>query len=149
MLHEQFTCWLLTLHKIILAHHHDNCECDCGFCVSCGELDTLSIGGFIHLMPTISSLPWSATFSFSVVFMDSCNLCHSNKLESLFECPVLCLLYDEEEVEFWMYEPIDLTEQSTTNSATGATMQDGRLFFFCLYLQLRLLPIIHLSRTYL
>ena len=39
--------------------------------------------------------------SFFVVFMDSCNLCHSNKLESLFECPVSHLLYDEGEVELW------------------------------------------------
>ena len=65
--------------------------------------------------------------------MDSCNLCHSNKLESLFECPVSRLLYDEGEVEFWMYEPIDLTEQSATNSATGATMQGVRVLFLGFY----------------
>ena len=45
-----FTRWLTTLHKIILAHHDENCECDCGFCVSCGDLDSLSIGGFMRLM---------------------------------------------------------------------------------------------------
>ena len=41
-----------TLHKIIFAHHDKNCECecDCGFCVSCGDLDTLSIGGCMRLM---------------------------------------------------------------------------------------------------
>ena len=50
MLHEQFTRWLTTLHKIILAHHDEHCECDCGFCVSCGDLDSLSIGGFMRLM---------------------------------------------------------------------------------------------------
>ena len=50
MLHEQFTRWLTKLHKIILAHHDEHCECDCGFCVSCGDLDSLSIGGFMRLM---------------------------------------------------------------------------------------------------
>ena len=68
--------------------------------------------------------------SFFVVFMDSCNLCHSNKLESLFECPISRLLYDEGEVEFWMCGPMDITEQSAANSGTGATMQGERLFFF-------------------
>ena len=33
------------------------------------------------------------------------------------------MLYDEGEVEYWMYEPVDLTEQSSTKAATGATMQ--------------------------
>ena len=33
------------------------------------------------------------------------------------------LLYDEGEIDYWMYEPVDLTEQSATNSATGTTMQ--------------------------
>ena len=50
MLHEQFSRWLQTLHKIILAHHDDNCECDCAFCLSCGDLDNLSIGTFMRLM---------------------------------------------------------------------------------------------------
>ena len=50
MLHEQFSRWLQTLHKIILAHHDDNCECDCGFCLSCGDIDNLSIGTFMRLM---------------------------------------------------------------------------------------------------
>ena len=82
--------------------------------------------------------------------MDSCNLCHSNKLESLFECPVSRLLYDEGAVEFWMYEPVDLTEQYATNSATGATMQGVRLFFFGLCPSTPPLNvIIHLYRTYL
>ena len=53
----------------------------------------------------------------------SCHMCHSNKLESVFECEVSRLLYDEGEVEYWMYEPVDLTEQSATNAATGSTMQ--------------------------
>ena len=35
----------------------------------------------------------------------------------------LCLLYDEGELEYWMYEPVDLTEQSASNAATGSTMQ--------------------------
>jgi len=50
-------------------------------------------------------------------------MCHSNKLESVFECEVSRLLYDEGEVEYWMYEPVDLTEQPATNAATGSTMQ--------------------------
>ena len=50
-------------------------------------------------------------------------MCHSNKLESVFECEVSRLLYDEGEVEYWMYEPVDLTEESATNAATGSTMQ--------------------------
>ena len=40
-----------------------------------------------------------------VHFLSSCNMCHSNKLESVFECEVSRLLYDEGEVEYWMYEP--------------------------------------------
>ena len=55
--------------------------------------------------------------------LSSCHMCHSNKLESVFECEVSRLLYDEGEVEYWMYEPVDLTEQSATNAATGSTMQ--------------------------
>ena len=64
-----------------------------------------------------------SNFSFVFVLSYSCDLCHSNKLESLFECPVSRLLYDEGEVEYWMYEPVDLTEQSASNAATGSTMQ--------------------------
>ena len=80
-----------------MAHDDDNCECDSFFMVR--------------------------TLVFSVVFIYSCNLCHSNKLESLFECPISRLLYDEGEVEFWMCGPMDITEQSAANLATGATMQ--------------------------
>ena len=157
MLHEQFTRWLTTLHKIILAHHDEHCECDCGFCVSCADLDSLSIGGFMRLMlcppslrfhgSTIPLFDWSCiddkyvcflTFFrvfnlyswilkgilfFTFFFFYSCNLCHSNKLESLFECPISRLLYNEGEVEYWMYEPVDLTEQSSANAATGLTLQ--------------------------
>ena len=65
-----------------------------------------------------------------VLLQDSCNLCHSNNLESLFECEVSRLLYDEGEVEYWMYEPVDLTEQSATNSATGSTMQGDTFLLF-------------------
>ena len=50
-------------------------------------------------------------------------MCHSNKLESVFECEVSRLLYDEGEVEYWMYAPVDLTEQSATKAATGSMMQ--------------------------
>ena len=49
MLHKLFTRWLCTLHNIILAHHDENCECECAFCTSCGDLDTLSIGAFLRL----------------------------------------------------------------------------------------------------
>ena len=61
----------------------------------------------------------------------SCALCHSNKLESVFECPVSRLLYDEGEVEYWMYEPVDFTEQSATRGATGSVKQ-GALLFPCI-----------------
>ena len=44
MLHEQFLRWLSTLHKIVLAHHDEDCTCECGFCLHCQELETLSIG---------------------------------------------------------------------------------------------------------
>ena len=71
-------------------------------------------------------------------FFPSCQLCHANKLESLFECEVSRLLYDEGEVEYWMYEPVDLTEQSSTNAATGATMQGEAICtalpHFCVYI---------------
>ena len=60
-------------------------------------------------------------------FLSSCNMCHSNKLESVFECEVSRLLYDEGEVEYWMYEPVDLTEESATKAATGSTMQGDQL----------------------
>ena len=64
-----------------------------------------------------------------ITFFFSCELCHSNKLESLFECPVSRLLYDEGEVDYWMYEPVDLTEQSAFNAATGSTMQGRHTIF--------------------
>jgi len=60
-------------------------------------------------------------------FLSSCNMCHSNKLESVFECEVSRLLYDEGEVEYWMYEPVDLTEESATKAATGSSMQGDQL----------------------
>ena len=47
-----------------------------------------------------------------------------------FECPVSRLLYDKGEVEYWMYEPVDLTVQSATNSATGSTMQGETFLLF-------------------
>jgi len=48
-------------------------------------------------------------------------------LESVFECEVSRLLYDEGEVEYWMYEPVDLTEQIATKAATGSTMQGDKI----------------------
>ena len=67
-----------------------------------------------------------------IKFFLSCELCHSNKLESLFECPVSRLLYvyDEGEVDYWMYEPVDLTEQSALSAATGSTMQGRHTIFW-------------------
>ena len=56
MLHEQLSRWLVALHKIILAHHDEGCDCECSFCISCGELETLSIGKFMSLMLCPSSL---------------------------------------------------------------------------------------------
>jgi len=50
ILHEIFTRWLSTLHKLILAHHDEDCGCDCSFCLSCGDFDTLSIGKFMRMM---------------------------------------------------------------------------------------------------
>ena len=58
-----------------------------------------------------------------IPFLSSCDLCHSYKLESVFECEVSRLLHDEGKVGYWMYEPVDFTEKSTTNAATGSTMQ--------------------------
>ena len=155
MLHEIFTRWLSTLHKIILAHHDEACDCDCSFCLSCGDFDTLSIGKFMRMMlcpPSLrfhgSSTPlfdWdciedklvcvlrvalqnNVPHSKNVIpFLFRCNFCHSNKLESVFECEVSRLLYDEGEVEYWMYEPVDLTEQSATKAATGSTMQGDKI----------------------
>ena len=66
-------------------------------------------------------------FVFLSFLFDSCNLCHSNKLESLFECPISRLLYDEGKVEYWLYEPINLTEQSATH-ARCAVHSSGRDF---------------------
>ena len=50
MLHEQFRCWLATLHKIVLAHHDEDCICQCGFCFNCQELEVLSIGWLMRHM---------------------------------------------------------------------------------------------------
>ena len=50
MLHEIFTRWLVTLHKIILAHHDEDCDCNCSFCITCGDFETLSIGKFMRMM---------------------------------------------------------------------------------------------------
>ena len=61
MLLEIFTHWLTTLHKIILAHHIESCDCNCGFCASCGDLLKNSIHWVFHVtnvMPTISSVQW-------------------------------------------------------------------------------------------
>ena len=52
MLHEQFTRWLSTLHKIILAHHDENCECDC---VLCGVL--LCSSCYAHPRYAVMGLP--------------------------------------------------------------------------------------------
>ena len=57
-------------------------------------------------------------------------MCHSNKVESVFEC-VISQLYDEGEFEYWMYEPIDLTEESATKAAIGSTMQDEEFCLLC------------------
>ena len=56
MLHELFTWWLCTLQKISLAHHNENCDYDCGFCTSCGHLESLSIGAFMRLLLCLPSL---------------------------------------------------------------------------------------------
>ena len=152
MLHELFTRWLCTLHKIILAHHDENCECECAFCTSCGHLDTLFIDTFMRLMlcppslrfhgSTIPLFDWNCIDNkydcFSLLF--KFQLFHEQFFICL--CPFIQLwfvplqqawksvrmscvtfAYDEGEVEYWMYEPVDLTEQSASNAATGSTMQ--------------------------
>ena len=53
----------------------------------------------------------------SVLLMDSCNLCHYNKLESLFECPVSRLLYDE-----LLYRTICCQFRYGRNNARWATL---------------------------
>ena len=62
-----------------------------------------------------------------ILFICNCIMCHSNKLESVFECEVSRLLYDEGEVEYRKYEPVDLTEESATKAATGSTMKGEEL----------------------
>ena len=47
----------------------------------------------------------------------------------MFECEVSLLLYAEGEVEYWMYEPVDLTEESATNAANSSTMQVEELCY--------------------
>ena len=49
------------------------------------------------------------------------------QIEECLECEVSRLLYDEGGVEYWMYEPVDLTEESATKAATGSTMQGDQL----------------------
>ena len=82
-------------------------------------------------VPLLTALSKQCSLKSVVIikFFFSCELCHSNKLESLFECPVSRLLYDEGEVDYWMYEPVDLTEQSAFNAATGSTMQGRHTIF--------------------
>ena len=68
-----------------------------------------------------------------IPFLYSCNMCHSNKLESVFECEVSRFLYDKGDVEYWYYEPVDLTEELATKAATGSTMHGGK---FCQHILL-------------
>ena len=49
-------------------------------------------------------------------------MCHSNQLGTVFACPVSRLLADEGEVEYEVYESVDLTEKSARESATGNVM---------------------------
>ena len=37
------------------------------------------------------------------------------------------MLSDKGEVEYWMYEPVDLTDKSATKAATGLTMKGEEL----------------------
>ena len=66
-------------------------------------------------------------------FLSSFQLCSLSfeQIGKRFECPVSRLLYDEGEVEYWMYEPVDFTEQSATRGPTGSVMQ-GALLFLCI-----------------
>ena len=151
MLHEQFSRWLVALHKIILAHHDEVVTANVPFVFLVVTwkhfpLENLWVWCYVHPLSAFMAPPflfltgtvsktsecthglWGlrSTWKQQVLFCsfwNSCQYCHSNKLESLFECEVSRLLYDEGEVEYWMYEPVDLTEQSSTNAATGATMQ--------------------------
>ena len=61
---------------------------------------------FVFLCLSCSTVATSATLTSLRVFLNA-------------QFPV-CY---EGEVEYWMYEPIDLTEQSATHAATGSTMQ--------------------------
>ena len=79
MLHELFTRWLCTLHKIILAHHDLNGDSDCGFCTSCGDLQNLSIGAFMRLV----LCPPSLHFHGSAIPLFDWNAIH-NKYVCLF-----------------------------------------------------------------
>ena len=111
MLHEIFTCWLATLHKIILTG--TVCRTSkCSFCVCLIQCYKFSV--YFPL----------TTF---ILFLYSCSMCHSNK----FECNVSWLLYDKGEVEYWMYAPVDLTEESATKAATGSTMQGEKFCQLC------------------
>ena len=59
---EEFTCCLGSLHKIILAHHHHNCQYDSGSCALCGDLESFSTSTCLWLtnvMPTFFLLPWA------------------------------------------------------------------------------------------
>ena len=57
-------------------------------------------------------------------------MCQSNKLESVFECEVSRLLYDEGgEIEYWIYKK--LTEESATKAAAGSTMQGEEFCQLC------------------
>ena len=42
---------------------------------------------------------------------------------TLFQCPLSGLLFDEDEVEFQVYEEVDHTEKQASEAATGAVMQ--------------------------
>ena len=42
---------------------------------------------------------------------------------TLFQCPLSGLLFDEDEVEFQVYEEVDHTEKQAYKAATGAVMQ--------------------------
>ena len=42
---------------------------------------------------------------------------------TLFQCPLSGLLFDEDEVEFQVYEEVDHSEKQASEAATSAVMQ--------------------------
>ena len=77
----------------------------------------------------------------SVSLFPRCELCHSNSLGTLFQCPSSALLSDSGEIEFQVYETVDHTERQAAQAGTGVTVSSTSFFPLLIQLFLSLIPL--------